>query len=159
MDARNPALAAADDAGQFSALAQRLLNLVLFVTVLTSSIAFIEPSPHDGLMMVLLLTCVGARVGFDRKLIPLLLLIVLWLVGGLLSLIQVGDQAKDIQYAGTSIYLGIAAVMFACLFCDGNLVRLAILRRGYILAALIATAAGYIGFFHLAARRRYIPRQ
>jgi hypothetical protein len=151
MDARNPALAlaAADDAGQFSALAQRLLNLVLFVTVLTSSIAFIEPSPHDGLMMVLLVTCVGARVGFDRKLIPLLLLIVLWLVGGLLSLIQVGDQAKDIQYAGTSIYLGIAAVMFACLFCDGNLARLAILRRGYILAALIATAAGYIGFFHL----------
>jgi hypothetical protein len=151
MDARNPALAlaAADDAGQFSALAQRLLNLVLFVTVLTSSIAFIEPSPHDGLMMVLLVACVGARVGFDRKLIPLLLLIVLWLVGGLLSLIQVGDQAKDIQYAGTSIYLGIAAVMFACLFCDGNLARLAILRRGYILAALIATAAGYIGFFHL----------
>jgi hypothetical protein len=151
MDARNPALAlaAADDAGPFSALAQRLLNLVLFVTVLTSSIAFIEPSPHDGLMMVLLVTCVGARVGFDRKLIPLLLLIALWLVGGLLSLIQVGDQAKDIQYAGTSIYLGIAAVMFACLFCDGNLVRLAILRRGYILAALIATAAGYVGFFHL----------
>ena len=39
--------------------------------------------------------------------------------------------------------------MFACLFCDGDLVRLAILRRAYILAALIATAAGYIGFFHL----------
>jgi hypothetical protein len=98
---------------------------------------------------VLLVTCVGARVGFDRKLVPLLLLIVLWLVGGLLSLIQVGDQAKDIQYAGTSIYLGIASVMFACLFCEGDLARLAIMRRGYILAALIATAAGYIGFFHL----------
>ena len=151
MDARNPALAlaAADNTGPYSGLAQRLLNVVLFVTVLTSSIAFIEPAPHDGLMMVLLVTCVGARVGFDRKLIPLLLLIVLWLVGGLMSLVQVGDQAKDIQYAGTSIYLGIAALMFACLFCDGNLVRLAILRRGYILAALIATAAGYIGFFHL----------
>src|ERR1700730_18952629 len=151
MDANNPALtlAAADNAGPFSALAQRLLNLVLFVTVLTSSIAFIEPAPHDGLMMVLLVTSVGARVGFDRKLIPLLLLLVLWLVGGLMSLLQVGDQTQGIQYAGTSIYLRIGAVMFACLFCDGNLARLAILRRGYILAALIATAAGFIGFFHL----------
>jgi hypothetical protein len=151
MDARNPVLtlAAADDAGPYSALAQRLLNLVLFVTVLTSSIAFIEPAPHDGLMMVLLVASVGASVGFDRKLIPLLLLLVLWLVGGLMSLLQVGDQTKAIQYAGTSIYLGIAAMVFACLFCDGNLVRLAILRRGYILAALIATAAGYVGFFHL----------
>jgi hypothetical protein len=147
----NPAIAldAADDAGPFAALAQRLLNVVLFVTALTSSIAFIEPSPHDGLMIVLLVMCVGAGVGFDRKLIPLLLLTVLWLVGGLMSLVQVGDQAKDIQYAGTSIYLGIAGVMFACLFCGGDLRRLAVLRRGYILAALIATAAGYIGFFHL----------
>jgi hypothetical protein len=147
----NPAMAreAADDAGPFAALAQRLLNLVLFVTALTSSIAFIEPSPHDGLMIVLLVMCVGASVGFDRKLIPLLLLTLLWLVGGLMSLVQVGDQAKDIQYAGTSIYLGIAGVMFACLFCDGDLRRLAIVRRGYILAALIATAAGFIGFFHL----------
>jgi hypothetical protein len=151
MDARYPAMAlpAAAGPGQFAALAQRLLNLVLFITVLTSSIAFIEPSPHDALMIVLLVLCAGARVHFDRKLIPLLLLLVVWLVGGLFSLIQVGDQAKDIQYTGTSIYLGVAGVMFACLFCDGNVRRLAMLRRGYILAALIATAAGYVGFFHL----------
>jgi len=60
-----------------------------------------------------------------------------------------GDQENAIQYAGTSVYLGIAGIMFACLFCDGNLTRLLILRRAYILAALIATAAGYLGFFHL----------
>jgi O-antigen ligase/polysaccharide polymerase Wzy-like membrane protein len=151
MDARNSAMAVAlapQPAG-FSILAQRLLNLVLFITVLTSSIAFIEPSPHDLLMLVLLVTCVGARVGFDHKLVPLLALLIVWLVGGLLCLIQVGDNAKDIQYAGTSLYLGLAAIMFACLFCDGDLLRLAIMRRAYIIAALIATAAGYIGFFHL----------
>lgn len=142
-------LAVADHSGRSSALAQRLLNLVLFVTVLTSSIAFIEPAPHDALMMVLLVACVGAHVHFDRKLLPLVLLIAVWLVGGLMSLVQVGDNTKDIQYAGTSIYLGIAGIMFACLFCDGDLLRLKILRRGYILAALIATTAGYIGFFHL----------
>ena len=131
------------------AIAQRLLNFVLFVTVLTSSIVLVEPSPHDALMCVLLVMCVGARVQFDRKLIPLVVLLIVWLVGGLLSLIQVGDDGKNIQYMGTSVYLAIAAVMFACLFSDGNLARLAILRRAYILAALIATAAGYVGFFHL----------
>jgi hypothetical protein len=39
--------------------------------------------------------------------------------------------------------------LFACLFCTGDLQRLATLRRAYILAALVATVAGYIGFFHL----------
>jgi uncharacterized membrane protein len=129
--------------------AQRLLHLVLFVTVLTSSLAFIEPSPHDGLMAVLLVMCVAARVPFDRKLVPLLVLLMIWLVGGCFSLIQVGDQQQAIQYVGTSFYLCLAAVMFACLFSDGDPARLSILRRGYLLAALIATAAGYIGFFHL----------
>jgi hypothetical protein len=143
------AIAVAQKTGQNSALARRLLNLVLFITALTSSIAFIEPSPHDALMIVLLVACVAARTNFDRKLLPLLFLIAVWLIGGFFSLMQVGDNTKDIQYAGTSVYLGIAAIMFACLFSDGNMQRLSILRRGYIFAALIATAAGYIGFFHL----------
>jgi O-antigen ligase len=151
MDALHPAsgLVLQPNAGSSAALAQRLLNFVLFITVLTSGIAFIEPSPHDGLIFVLLLTCVMARVPLDRKLLPFLLLIIFWLVGGAASLIQVGDDGKSIQYFGTSTYLGIAAIMFACLFSDGDMVRLKILRRAYILAALYATLAGYIGFFHL----------
>jgi uncharacterized membrane protein len=140
---------AAERVGGQSALAQRLLNVTLFVTVLLSSIAFIEPSPHDAMMFALLVMCVAARVSFDRKLLPLLILTIVWLIGGLFSLIQVGDQENTIQYAGTSVYLGLAGLMFACLFCEGNLTRLLIVRRAYILAALIATAAGYLGFFHL----------
>jgi hypothetical protein len=135
--------------GASPALAQRLLNATLFVTMALSSIAFIEPSPHDGLMFVLLAMCVAARVPFDRKLLPLLILTIVWLLGGLLSLVQVGDQENTIQYAGTSVYLGTAGIMFACLFCEGDLTRLGILRRSYLLAALVATLAGYLGFFHL----------
>ena len=135
--------------GDSPALAQRLLNVMLFVTMAFSSIAFIEPSPHDALMFVLLGVCVAARVPFDRRLLPLLILTIVWLLGGLLSLIQVGDQENTIQYAGTSVYLGTAGIMFACLFSGGDLTRLAVLRRAYLFAALLATFAGYLGFFHL----------
>ncbi len=132
-----------------SALSQRLLNIVLFVAVLTSPIAFIEPSPHDALMIVLMAAAIAARVRFDRKLLPLTLLLAIWLAGAFFALIPVLDQKQTVQYVATSFYLVVAAILFACLFCEGDLVRLAILRRGYIIAALIATAAGYIGFFHL----------
>jgi len=92
---RSPAAALADgeNSGAAAVLPQRLLNIVLFVTVLASSLAFIEPSPHDGLMIALLFICVGARVPFDRKLAPLVLLLTIWLVGGCLSLIQVGNMS------------------------------------------------------------------
>ena len=76
-------------------------------------------------------------------------LLTVWLVGGCLALIQVGDQQQTIQYVGTSFYLPRGNTMFACLFGGGDPARLSILRRGYLLAALIATMAGYIGFFHL----------
>jgi hypothetical protein len=139
----------ASNSGARPALGRRLLNGILFVTLALSAIAFIEPSPHDAMMIVLLGACVAARVRFDRKLVPLLIMLVVWLIGGLLSLTQVPDQRNTIQYDGTSIYLATAAILFACLFCDGDMGRLKILRRGYLFAALIAAAAGYAGFFHL----------
>jgi len=146
-------LAATHDFGEGraarSVVGRRLLNGILFVTLALSAIAFIEPSPHDVMMIVLLGACVAARVPFDRKLVPLLVLLIVWLIGGLLSLTQVPDQRNTLQYDGTSIYLAIAAILFDCLFCDGDAARLKILRRGYLLAALIAAAAGYAGFFHL----------
>jgi hypothetical protein len=146
---RNSAASLAGPSAATAALPQRLLNLVLFVTVLSNSIAFIEPSPHDALMMALLVACIAARVPFDHKLAPLLVLLTIWFVGGCMSLIQVGDQEKPVQYIATSLYLDIAALTFACLFSDGDGRRLSILKRAYILSALIATATGFIGFFHL----------
>ncbi len=140
-----------------AALAERLLNFVLFITVLLSCIAFIEPSPHDVMMFVLLIACVAARVSIDRKLAPLILLTVLWLAGGGLSVIQVADTQEAhpiigqnaIVYFGTSVYLGLAGVLFACLFSGGSMTRLLTLRRAYLVAAVIATAAGYVAYFHL----------
>jgi hypothetical protein len=148
MAARAPAATYTPQQNGSTTFADQLLNVVLFVTMAASSVAFIEPSPHDVLMFVLLTACVTARVKFDRKLVPLLIVTLLWLVGGAFSLTSVGDDAKAIQYFGTSVYLGIACIMFACLFSDGNMQRLGILQTAYVIAALIATAAGFAGFFH-----------
>ena len=132
-----------------TALADRLLNFILFVTVLLSSVVFIEPSPHDGMMMVLLVMCFAARLPFDRKLVPLLLILFAWLIGGWFALLEPVDQEQKFLYDWTSFYLALATLTFACLFSAGNMIRLAILRRAYIIAAVLATVAGYIGFFHL----------
>jgi hypothetical protein len=158
MNARAPAMAQTiAHPGSSAVFAQRLLNLVLFVTILLSFLAFIEPSPHDLMMFVLLVACVAAHLPFDRRLAPLLILIVLWVVGGAMSLLEVASieelhpvlNQNAIQYFGTTVYMGLAAIMFACLFSDGNLLRLRALHRAYLIAAVSATIAGCVGFFHL----------
>ena len=140
-----------------TALGGRLLNFILFLTIVLSCVAFIEPSPHDVFMLLLLIACFLARVPLDRRLAPLLFMIVIWLVGGAFSALEViGEKDRfpslhqdPIQYFGTSVYLGVAAIMFACLFSTGNLTRLKILNRAYLIAAVCTTIAGCIGFFHL----------
>ncbi|HEY6022729.1 MAG TPA: O-antigen ligase family protein [Pseudolabrys sp.] len=130
-------------------LTERILLLVLFITVLTSSVAFIEPSPHDLLMGVLALACLVAGVRFQRTLVVPLILLIIWNFAGVMALIPVVGQEKTIQYTGTSIYLAIAAILFACLFSNNTMARLATMRIAYTLSAIMVAFAGISGYFNL----------
>lgn len=129
-------------------LRERLLLVVLYVTVLASSVAFIEPSPHDGLMGLLALVCIIAGVRIDRRIALLFLLLLVWNIGGLLSVMNVPGQEKTIQYAATSVYLAVAAIVFACLFSENTMPRLAAMRSAYVLTATAVAFAGSVGYFN-----------
>jgi hypothetical protein len=132
-----------------TSLRERLLLVVLFITVLASSVAFIEPSPHDALMGVLALACLAAGVRFNRTVVMLLFGLVIWNVSGLVSLINALDIPKTIQYAATSIYLAVAAILFACLFSDNTMPRLTAMRVAYVITAVCVSLAGVAGYFHV----------
>jgi hypothetical protein len=134
---------------QAVAFTERLLLVVLFITVLASSVAFIEPSPHDALMGVLALACLIAGIRFERPIALLFLLLLIWNVAGLLSLLNVAGQQQTVQYAGTSVYLAVAAVLFASLFAHNTMPRIVIVRAAYVLTATIISLAGIAGYFNL----------
>jgi len=128
---------------------ERILLVVLYVTMLASSVTFIEPSPHDVLMGVLAVSCVVASVRFERKTALLILLLLIWNVAGLMSLFNVPTEQTAIQYTATSFYLAIAAVIFACLFAQNTMPRLATMRVAYTTTAVIVAIAGISGYLHL----------
>lgn len=129
---------------------ERLLLVVIYITALTSSIAFIEPSPHDALMGVLAVTCLIAGVRFERSLIVPFVLLLIWNGSGLFSLLNVSERENTIQYAATSIYLAVAAIVWACIFAENTMSRIAAMRSAYVLTAVavgIAGIAGYLSAF------------
>ena len=132
-----------------AALRERLLLMVLYVTVLASSVAFIEPSPHDALMGLLAVACLIAGVRFERHIALLFLLLLIFNVAGLMSLLNVPGQEQTVQYAGTSIYLGAAAVLFAILFTQNTMPRIVTVRAAYVLTATIVSLAGIAGYLNL----------
>jgi len=128
---------------------ERLLLTVLFAAVLSSCVAFIEPSPHDALMGVLAIVALAAGVRFHRIFILPFTLLVIWNFFGLLTLFNVPDQKETVQYAATSVYLAIAAMIFALVVADRTMPRMASLEIAYVLAAVISAICGIAGYFHL----------
>jgi hypothetical protein len=149
-----PAFAAARSPASTVAPAQtgrreQFLHFSIWLTMLASCVAIIEPSPHDFLMGPLLLVCLIAGVRFERTFVPLFLLLLVWNIGGLLSLMNIAGDSKAIQYTATSIYLSLAAMIFACVLARNTEDRLNALARGYIAAAFIAAVTGMMGYFNI----------
>jgi O-Antigen ligase len=128
---------------------ERLLLFVLFVTVLASSIAFIEPSPHDVLMGVLLVAALVAGARLERTLLVPFLLLLIWNVAGMMALLHVPGLEKTVQYTATSVYLAIAGLLFACLFAQNTIQRLTVMRVAYVITAVLAVFIGAAGYFNL----------
>ena len=93
-----------------SRLQGRLLHVVLFLTILSSPFAFIEPSPYEGMMALLLLAAVIAGARFDRKLLPLVYLLIIWNAGLLFALIPVAYDQAAVTYTFISLYLAMNAI-------------------------------------------------
>lgn len=130
-------------------LSERILLTLLFVAMLSSSVAFIEPSPHDAAVGLLSIACLTASVRFARITAVPVILLVLWNAAGVVALMHAYNNDKSEQYVITSVYLAVAATLFMCMFSTGDMRRLAAMRSGYIISAVIGAITGILGYFHL----------
>jgi len=121
---------------------------LLALTILVSPIAFIEPSPYEGMVFVLAVVAFAFGLTFERRIVSLLALLTMWVAGGFVSLLPAFSDGDAVRYYAISVYLMITTVVFACLFAENTMARLSTLAYAYIVAAagvsLIATAA-YFG--------------
>ncbi len=139
--------AASMESRRVPAIAVKLLHGALFLTILGSFLVFIEPSPYEVLSALLVFTCLLAGVTFDRKLLPLLLLLLLYNLGGAFALIPVIGDEPSRRFILISFYMAFTAIIFAMIFSTDCVRRAEILRRAYIIAGVCAALAGIVGYF------------
>jgi hypothetical protein len=132
-----------------SRLADRILHVTLFVTTLSGILVFIEPSPYEAFFALFAVACLAAGVTVARRMVPLVLLLIVWNVGGALALVPVADIGNPATYLAVSAYLSMTAIIYASLFARDSERRLATLRTAVILAAVIVSLLGIIGYFNL----------
>jgi hypothetical protein len=81
--------------------------------------------------------------------LPFIWLILIWCVGGMLSVAPVLSDGEAMQSFGISMYLAMTGVLYACLFSHDTERRLSTMRAAYILAALYAAIFGAAAYFQL----------
>lgn len=151
-----------------ASLADSFLHLVLYVTILSSFFVFVQPAPYEYLAVLLAFACVLARVTFSRFILPLLILLLIRDACGALGLLRIygsgfmrteGDPSvllppvysyvDSTRFLATSFYLGLTAVLFACIFEQDTMRRLTTLRAAYVMSAVIASVLGTLGYFDI----------
>ena len=86
-----------------SPAADSMLHVCLFLCVLSGFFIIVQPAPYEGLVALLGLACLIARVKIDRALIPMILLQLILQVAGLVSALPVLDDADVWNFMSISI--------------------------------------------------------
>ncbi|MGX1790993.1 O-antigen ligase family protein [Bosea sp. NPDC055332] len=122
----------------------------LWLLTAVSFVALIEPSPYEFVFLIALLVFALTGIRFSQKLLPMALLLLLYNIGGVISLIPWMDEAASVRFTAVSVYLMLTAIFFAAIMAEDTLARLDTLRKGYLFAAWCGGLAGVIGYFDIA---------
>lgn len=140
--------------GAISAHRKRLVHqmclALVFLAVATSGIVFTEPSPTDVVSMglIVLLPAVGL-VAITPLLTGYLSAWLLAAAAGFFSATVAGDAGTPATFTFVSLYLYLSSFVIAAFIAKNPLAHVELIFRAWLLAALLATAAGLAGYFNL----------
>ncbi|MDK1489142.1 O-antigen ligase family protein [Sinorhizobium sp. 7-81] len=125
-----------------SLLASGLVGVAVFL----SGFVIAEPAPYEIFMACLigLWTLFGLKI--SRYVAPLLSLLVVFMIGGILSLTVMADLGTGPMYMAVSGFLALSAVFFAAIIEDRHQ-RLGLIFNAWVAAAVITALLGILGYF------------
>ncbi|MGD0183683.1 MAG: O-antigen ligase family protein [Roseiarcus sp.] len=132
-----------------------LRQWVLWAFLAVSAFAAIEPSPYEFMFGVAVLVFVGGGLRFDKAMAPLIVTLAVWNAGGLLSLTPFVDERESVTFIAITIYISLTTIFFAAVVADAPSERMAVIRSGYMFAAILAATLGIFGYFDIAGLGPY----
>lgn len=114
--------------------------------VFLSGFVINEPAPYELYMATLIVGWALFGLRFSRSVVVLLTTLVLFNLGGWLSVAQMADLKTAPMYMAVSLFLALTSVFFAAII-EGNHRILQAIFNGYVIAAVCTTMLGILGYF------------
>jgi hypothetical protein len=116
----------------------------------TSFFVIVEPAPSEFLFTVLLIACLSGGLTLHALIAPLILLLLIYNLGGFMSLQQVlTDPGASQKFVLISIYMALMGMFFAAFIAHRPRERLEAINSAWIFGATIAAILGIVGFFDI----------
>lgn len=128
-------------------LATSLKHFALGLGVFLSGFVIDEPAPYELYMVGLIALWAMFGLRISRTVAPLLVLLVVFNIGGMISTLQMDKLYNAPLYNAVSTFLALSAVFYAGAI-EGDWKLLPVVFKAYLAAALITAALGILGYFH-----------
>ena len=123
---------------------------IVWAGMASSSTVFAEPAPVDlALIALIVLLPAAGLITLSR---PLLVYALLWLLvvaGGCIGSMSAFDFGVAAKQVVITFYLSMASVVLAAFIQRDPARHISLIMNAYLLAALVATAAAFVGYFNL----------
>jgi hypothetical protein len=128
---------------------ESLRGLMLWLMGFAGAFVFVEPSPYEIVALASMVLIGLTGWSMRGALTPLALMLILLNLGYAIAVVQVAGEQKPVTWVLISVFLAATAVFYAGILSTNPQARLDRLLAGYTAAAVIAAAAGIVGYFHL----------
>jgi len=121
---------------------EKILNSIFWITSFSGSVVFIEPSPYDFFILLTMIVWFLGGLRVLRGVMPGLVLLTLWTLGGYISLIPYWNEKDPVEFMTHTLFISTTGVFYMLFFSENTSKRVGLLMSGYaascILASLIA---------------------
>ncbi|ATU92062.1 O-antigen ligase family protein [Phyllobacterium zundukense] len=135
-----------DHAAKNRALIRLISSFAIGFGVFLSGFVIDEPAPYELYMAGLIGVWALFGLRLSRAVAALLAILVVFNLGGLISMGQMADLKTAPMYIAVSLFLAITSVFFAAVI-DNDERILAVIFKAYILAAICTSLLGILGYF------------
>jgi hypothetical protein len=127
--------------------ARMVANAVIGLLVFLSGFVLYEPAPSDLLLCAVVFVWAFLGLRLSRPLLPMIVLMLLYMIGGLLSFVELKAFQKPAVYMATTGFLAISSMFFAAVMQTDTERRLKVIEQSYIAAAIVTALLGILGYF------------
>jgi O-Antigen ligase len=125
-------------------------NLSVWLLFASGFLVIVEPAPFEIAFAVMAAVFMLTGLRISIMFLPLIALLILYNIGGGMSLMQVADESRAIWFIAISAYMAVMGIFVAAVFSEDTGRRLELMKAGYVFAGVLASITGIMGYFNIA---------